>query len=124
MTHEPPTPDLPGGVSLVVGDKGESCAAACSRASLACAPAALPSANNCNVLRQHVACEAGCGTHPSLGGLPGYTVASADKPEQPTFCWTQPEGSEADHSCEAANANIQRLCPCSKRDDVVANTIQ
>lgn len=124
MTDEPPTPPLPDGVSLHVADKGEACAATCSKANLACAPAGLPSVNNCNILRQHLACEAGCGPHPTLAGLPGYTVASADKPEQPTFCWTAPERSEADHGCDAASGNIQRLCPCSKRNDGVANTIQ
>lgn len=125
LTAEPPTPELPAGVSVVLADKGETCAAACGRSNLDCAPAALPAVNSCNVLRRHVPCEAGCAPHPSLGGLPGYVVAAADKPEQPTFCWTQPEGSGADHGCEAAaGPNIQRLCPCSKRNDVVANTIQ
>lgn len=125
LTVEPPTPELPASVQLVLADKGEACAGACVRSNLDCATAGLPAANNCNVLRQHVPCEAGCAPHPSLGGLPGYVVAAADKPEQPTFCWTQPEGSDADHGCEAAaGPNIQRLCPCSKRNDVVANTVQ
>jgi hypothetical protein len=125
LTAEPATPQLPTGVTLVLADKGEACAAACARSELACSPEALPAANNCNVLRQHVQCEAGCGPHPSLGGLPGYVVAAADKPEQPTFCWTQPEGSDVDHGCEAvAGPNIQRLCPCSKQKDVVVNSTQ
>lgn len=124
LTEETPVPELPAGVIAMLADKGETCAAACARSSLGCAVAALPAVNSCNVLRQHVPCEAGCGPHPSLGGLPGYVVSAADKPEQPTFCWTQPEGSESDHGCEAASPNIQRLCTCSKRNDVVANTVQ
>ena len=111
-------PPLPSGVELVAGEQGESCAAACERSGGACAAAALPTANSCNVLRETFACEAGCEPHPTLAALPGYTVTTADKQEQPAFCWThalQSEALEPARGCDTASTNIQRLCPCSKQ---------
>ncbi len=122
-------PAISVGILVVVGEQGEGCNTACSRAGAECAPTALLSLNSCNVLRRHVACEAGCGVHPSLGGLPGYVVPTAEKPEQPAFCWThapiEQGGSDGvDQGCEASNPYIQRLCACSKRREGHANTTQ
>lgn len=54
-------------------DRPDRAIAQAQNASLACVESALPSTNNCNVLREHFECEAGCGINPFLDGLPGYT---------------------------------------------------
>ena len=59
-TPAPPTPEIPQFVSVVLGSAGESCTALCEGAGRKCAEEHLASLNNCNVLREHFACEAGC----------------------------------------------------------------
>ena len=59
-TPAPPTPEIPQFVAVVLGSAGESCAALCEGAGRRCAAEHLASLNNCNVLREHFACEAGC----------------------------------------------------------------
>mmetsp|Transcript_3508 Transcript_3508/g.10158 ORF Transcript_3508/g.10158 Transcript_3508/m.10158 type:complete len:293 (-) Transcript_3508:922-1800(-) len=124
LTDESPVPPLAEGVALVPGADGDSCDQACQAIDpgLICVATAMPSTNSCNVLREHFGCEAGCGEHPMLAGLPGYTVSGADKAQQPTFCWTQPKGqvnATALHGCDTSNPDIQRLCPCSKSNAAV-----
>ena len=59
-TPAPPTPELPSFVTVVIGSAGQSCTALCQGTGRVCAQEHLAALNNCNILRQHFACEAGC----------------------------------------------------------------
>ena len=65
MTPAPPTPEVPTFISVVQGSAGQSCTALCQGVGRRCAQEHLAALNNCNILRQHFACEAGCGYFPS-----------------------------------------------------------
>ncbi len=58
-TPAPPTPELPSFVAVVLGSAGQSCTALCQGAGRRCAQEHLAALNNCNILRQYFACEAG-----------------------------------------------------------------
>jgi hypothetical protein len=119
MTEETAAPPLPAGMLLVAGQPGDSCDRACQaqNVSLTCEETALPSGNNCNILREHFNCEAGCGLNPLDDGLPGYVVPEAEKSRRPTMCWTRPfeqNNGTMRHRCSESTLDIRRLCPCSK----------
>lgn len=161
-TPAPPTPEVPAFVTVVLGSAGQSCFALCQSAGRQCAQEHLAALNNCNILRQHFACEAGwaavfmeayviqkyacivvqesddwqwpvhihaslldvlqlllyasvidcrCEAEASAMDAPAYVEASAPKQQRPTMCLTQDMKSPA-FSCDAAQANQQRLCAC------------
>eukprot|EP00884_Botryococcus_braunii_P014338 jgi/Botrbrau1/22905/Bobra.0065s0057.1 len=110
-TVEPPTPELAPGTQVLAGARGASCETACSAAGGSCLVSQLAAINNCNILRDHFACEAGC----AMGGEaehPGYMVAATPKQDRPTMCFTL-NSSKAAFSCSTLNTNSQRLCACS-----------
>ena len=117
MTEETPLPPLPPDVEVVLGAPGDSCTAACGNTQRACAAGHFPLLNSCNQLRQRVHCEAGCGPHSSHTAVPSYTISTAEKGEQPTFCWINDgKGSSGPETiqmtCGASSPVLQRLCPC------------
>jgi hypothetical protein len=52
-----------------------------------------------------------CDSEVSAPDAPAYVEASAPKQQRPTMCLTQEEKGLA-FSCDAAQANQQRLCVC------------
>ena len=52
-----------------------------------------------------------CEPEASATDAPAYVEASAPKQQRPTMCLTQEEKALA-LSCDAAQANQQRLCAC------------
>ncbi|CAL5226902.1 g9775 [Coccomyxa viridis] len=113
MTPAPPTPEVPTFISVVQGSAGQSCTALCQGVGRRCAQEHLAALNNCNILRQHFPCEAGCEPEPSATDAPAYVEASAPKQQRPTMCLTQDEKALS-FSCDAAQANQQRLCACEE----------
>lgn len=108
---------LPAGVEAIIGGPSESCTAVCAKSQRACSGAHFAALNSCNKLRQHFPCEAGCGLKYDSDSNPGYTISTADKGEQPTFCWVSPpsitvKASKAS-TCESSTPSFQRLCPCA-----------
>lgn len=93
----------------------------CQAASLQCAADQLAALNNCNVIREYVACEAGCQAT-SRADFPSYVVAAAPKPEQPSLCWTNDEPREA-FSCDGMHEHTQRVCPCIATPGAGANPV-
>ncbi|KAK9808166.1 hypothetical protein WJX73_004026 [Symbiochloris irregularis] len=90
-TPTPPVPALPNTITLAVGQRGQSCQDACLEANpagkLACAPQHFASLNDCNRLRTHFACEAGCDDVEGVAAEhPGYVVTAAPKQQRPAMC--------------------------------------
>lgn len=110
MLPIPAAPTLPANVKAEVGDPGESCTAACNRTHGLCAAQHFSSLNNCNVLRQHFACEAGC-ENSGPSDQPSYVAADAPKEQQPTACLLSDDSSQYD--CDSSTLNVRRLCPCA-----------
>lgn len=108
---------LPGNVEVVIGEPSESCTAACARSQRACSSTDFLALNGCNQLRQRFRCEAGCGVRLDSVSVPGYITSTADRGEQPTFCWISQPGSTGvatqPSTCEASTPSFQRLCPCA-----------
>lgn len=71
-TPSPPVPPLPAEVLAVPAEKGQPCSAACDGAGRRCAPEHFASLNDCNRLREHFACEAGCESDAPAPEDPGY----------------------------------------------------
>ena len=112
-TPSPPGPPLPAEVVPVAAEKGASCAAACEAAGRRCAPEHFAALNDCNRLREHYACEAGCEADAPAPEYPAYVDAGAPKAQRPTMCLLLEPTTLAQASCEAANAHVRRLCPCA-----------
>ncbi|EIE18996.1 hypothetical protein COCSUDRAFT_31544 [Coccomyxa subellipsoidea C-169] len=110
-TAAPPTPPIPKSVTVVLGSAGQSCNALCESTGRRCAQQHLASLNNCNVLREHYACEAGCEPDSGTADAPIYVNASAPKQQRPTICLTM-DSKVNQFSCEATSASNHRLCPC------------
>jgi hypothetical protein len=134
---EPETepPALGAGVVIVAAPAGSTCSAACETAPggpLTCDQAASAAAlSDCNALRSHFPCEAGClaadadGTAPA----PAYVLPGAAKALHPATCLTlavedeeEEGGAKAGASapppppdCDAAVADMRRLCACVKK---------
>lgn len=105
----PAAPELPSSITAVVSEQGESCNAACNRTHSTCAMQHMSSLDNCNVLREHFACEAGC-ENSGPADQPSYVAADAPKEQQPTVCLTAVDAGHYD--CESSTLNVRRLCPC------------
>lgn len=109
-----PPPPLPPNAVVVAADAGASCAAACeATGGLECGDPA-PVAD-CNALRGHFGCEAGCEEPVDDAGaaLPGpaYVESGADKNIRPALCvLPRPGGDRA--ACDAATGAVRRLCVC------------
>ena len=90
---------------------GQPCTAVCQAQHRQCAVEHFASLNDCNVLREHFACEAGCDAE---GGAehPAYVVAGAPKVQRPTVCMTN-DATVLPFSCEGQEVNSVRLCPCA-----------
>ena len=129
---EPPA--LAGGVVVVAAPAGSTCTAACEAAApgggLACdqAPAAA-ALSDCNALRAHFPCEAGClAADDGATPAPAYVLPAAAKALRPATCLTLAveEEGKGDQGggkapgppppdCDAAVADMQRLCACVKK---------
>lgn len=111
-TPGPPLLELPKGLTAVPAAKGQSCTAACENANHACSLSGFRYLNDCNMLRQHFACEAGCDADSGLE-QPSYMVASAPKLQRPTICRVLDlQSPTSEFGCDGVHANAQRLCPC------------
>ncbi|BDA49135.1 probable UPF0454 protein C12orf49 homolog at N-terminal half [Coccomyxa sp. Obi] len=110
-TPAPPTPPIPKTVTVVLGSAGQSCTEMCEGTGRRCARQHLASLNNCNVLREHFACEAGCEPDTGTADAPIYVNSSAPKQQRPTICLTMDQKVN-EFSCEATSASNHRLCPC------------
>jgi hypothetical protein len=142
---DPEPPALAKGLVVVAAEAGKTCDAACEAAlggPLACAHGAAAAAalSDCNALRAHFPCEAGClaaddGSTPA----PAYVLPTASKALRPAACLTlateevdeeeEEEGEEGGGGnakpaaakgppppagCDAAVADMRRLCACVK----------
>ena len=107
----PPPPSLPqGSVALAAAD-GVSCADACRAEGRACAPDAADALSDCNALRDHFPCEAGCVAGAAGAAAPAYVLPSAAKAMRPAACLLLgPQGTPP--ACDAATAGMRRLCAC------------
>lgn len=112
----PAAPMLPAGVKPEVGEPGESCTAACNRTHSVCSAQHFSSLNNCNVLRQHFACEAGC-ENSTPTDQPAYVIADAPKEQQPTACLVSADDTQ--YHCDSSIVAVRRLCPCATILDAV-----
>ena len=100
-------PPLPTGARVVAGGPGETCEAACGALGRVCSPGGSLSANDCNLLRDHFRCEAGCiesraeeEAAGATGGAaaaataalpaPGYVVSTAPQELRPAMCLIVP----------------------------------
>ena len=137
---ENPPPPLPSGAHVVAGGPGETCEAACGALGRVCSPTGALPANDCNLLREHFHCEAGCvesraeaamaaaATTAASGGAagatevsaaplpaPGYVVSTAPQELRPATCLTVPKAQQA-LACNAASPaggeHVRRLCVC------------
>lgn len=108
-----PLPSLPAeGVTLQRSAKGEDCDAACKRVgNLVCMADHFPHANNCNLLRLHLTCQAGCEVSEGLD-QPSYVVPDAPKSHRPTMCFIN-DPATATFTCNGSHAHTERLCPCA-----------
>lgn len=91
-------------IEIFTSDSGASCRETCENEGMSCSAEHFPTINNCNQLRIHFMCEAGCGpsTEDSTE-FPGYVVAAAPKPKWPAFCYyleQVPAETEADSSLD------------------------
>ena len=135
---DPAPPALGEGVVVVAAPAGSTCTAACEGApggGLACAhsPAAAAALSDCNALRAHFPCEAGClaADEDSAAPAPAYVLPAAAKELRPATCLTLAmtagggDGDDAKASssspsppppdCDAAVADMRRLCACVKK---------
>ena len=88
--------------------RGESCTAACARASMTCEPTHFPVINNCATLRKHFRCV-GCEVN---GGFdqPAWVALDAPSGSMPGHCLFNTDS--AFFSCDGKHALTVRLCPC------------
>ena len=116
----PPAPPLSKSLTMIVGEAGASCDAACRKDELECNDAHFNEINDCNTLRSMFSCEAGCGqsdngTHKEF---PGYVVDGAAKHLWPAMCFSYFDNKKAadgimmHFNCSASSESVQRLCPC------------
>lgn len=128
---DPEPPALGEGVVTVAAAAGSTCTAACEGApggGLTCAqPASAAALSDCNALRAHFPCEAGCLPADDAGTpAPAYVLPAAAKALRPATCLTLAVEEEADSSdaakaagpppdCDAAVADMRRLCACVKK---------
>jgi len=143
--QDPEPPVLAKGVVVVAAEAGRTCSAACEAAPggpLACAhgPAAAAALSDCNALRAHFPCEAGClAADDGATPAPAYVLPSAAKALRPAVCLTlatdevdedddeddgegeangdpkPAKGPPPPAGCEAAVADMRRLCACLKK---------
>lgn len=131
-----PPPPFPSGARVVAGGPGETCEAACGAHGRVCLPGGALPANDCNLLRDHFHCEAGCvesraeaTTTAAAGGAatattseasvalpaPGYVVSTAPQELRPATCLTVPKAQQAlacDAPSPAGGEHVRRLCVC------------
>jgi len=131
------TPPLPSGARVIASGPGETCEAACGVLGLVCSPGGALPLNDCNVLRDHFHCEAGCVDSSTMSSslssstssssslpAPSYVVSTAPQEMRPATCRTIPKGTAqaaaaASASCDlpspvgaAGGEHIRRLCVC------------
>ncbi len=136
---DPEPPALGEGLVVVAAAAGSTCTAACEGApggGLICAaqPAAAAALSDCNALRAHFPCEAGClAADDGATPAPAYVLPAAAKALRPATCLTLAVedsgrggggvgGGDAKASstppppdCDAAVADMRRLCACVKK---------
>lgn len=130
---ENPPPPLPSGARVVAGGPGDTCEAACGAQGRVCSPSGALPASDCNLLRDHFHCEAGCiesraeaGATAGAAGAaaagsavalpaPGYVVSTAPQELRPATCLTVPRAQQAlacDAALPAGGEHVRRLCVC------------
>jgi len=130
---ENPPPPLPSGARVVAGGPGDTCEAACGAQGRVCSPSGALPASDCNLLRDHFHCEAGCiesraeaGATAGAAGAaaagsavalpaPGYVVSTAPQELRPATCLTVPRAQQAlacDAASPAGGEHVRRLCVC------------
>lgn len=143
---DPEPPALKKGVVVIAAEAGKTCAAACDAAPggpLTCAHTAQAAAalSDCNALRSHFPCEAGClAADDGATPAPAYVLPTASKALRPAACLTlateeaededdaedgeekpaTPRGPPPPAGCEAAVADMRRLCACVKAEGAAA----
>ena len=65
------------------------------------------------VRRAELRRQAGCEADAPAPENPGYVDAGAPKPQRPTMCLTLEAAQLGQAACDAANGQVQRLCPCA-----------
>eukprot|EP00741_Cyanophora_paradoxa_P017144 tig00020960_g16556.t1 len=100
---------LPPNVKPVAGKQGEDCDNVCAREGMKCDGVSFPAVSNCELLKEHFGCPAGCGF---VAGYdqPCFVSPTAPKNFRPGICLTQPD--RAMFSCKGWHALTSRLCPC------------
>ncbi|KMZ64441.1 hypothetical protein ZOSMA_36G00480 [Zostera marina] len=98
------------GISIVVGDLGESCNSVCKLKGQSCVSNKLAVLNKCEFLQKHMNCKAAC--IPSVGAdQPAEVVEDAPQDLNPGAClYSQ---SESVLSCDGSHQYTKRLCPCA-----------
>ena len=141
VPKENPPPPLPSGARVVAGGPGETCDAACGAQGRVCSPGGALPGNDCNLLRDHFHCEAGCvesrpqeaeGAEGGGGSssaeansaaaaqllpAPGYVVSTAPQELRPATCLTVPKAQQqhplaCDAPSPAGGEHVRRLCVC------------
>ena len=137
VPKENPPPPLPSGARVVAGGPGETCDAVCGAQGRVCSPGGALPVNDCNLLRDHFRCEAGCvesrPQEAAEGGVaaegrgssssavllpaPGYVVSTAPQEIRPATCLTVPKAQQqhplaCDAPSPAGGEHVRRLCVC------------
>lgn len=92
-----------------------SCKEACGglRPRHSCSEELMNSLNNCEVLKSHFPCEAGCKTE-NRADSPSYMVPSSKQDHQPGLCLVNEKASGFD--CNGRHPAARRLCLCLNLD--------
>lgn len=104
-------------VLISMSAEGSSCDATCSKVGKKCSLQHLALLNNCDRLREHVGCEAGCEASPNqnaviaVQSMPSYVDENAPKPQRPAMCFTAPRDVQL--SCSGQAPQAKRLCACT-----------
>mmetsp|Transcript_21667 Transcript_21667/g.50652 ORF Transcript_21667/g.50652 Transcript_21667/m.50652 type:complete len:791 (+) Transcript_21667:45-2417(+) len=99
--HNPPE-----GMRVIAAPQQTHCAGACQQIGMGCKPAYMDFVNNCEMLKQHFPCEAGC-AHQVGKELPAY-VTDMDQPTRQQCLVT----FISKMTCDGHHPSTARLCAC------------
>eukprot|EP00210_Caulerpa_lentillifera_P005343 g5106.t1 len=114
LIPETEAPPIPNSVQPIKSKTGEDCTSTCKQANKSCMSQGFASLNNCNILREHFICEAGCSELSESHGVePYYITGSAEKKNFPAYCVRHQPSPDLTYDCDWKASHVKRLCPCT-----------
>ena len=107
-----PTTELPKDAVVVKAEREESCDERCEKqeGNMRCTTDAIKAINNCDRMKQHFGCEAGCDSN--FGeDQPAYVWPEAPQPALPAKCLINDPDKQM-ISCSGKHRLTSRLCAC------------